>query len=56
LVGIEQVHRAAAPAGTALGLAEHLGHDGVHRHAAHQRMAVFAIGGDDAVAIGSAPG
>jgi hypothetical protein len=50
--GIEQVHRPAAPAGTALGLAVHLGHDGGHRHAAHQRLAVFAVGRDDPVAIG----
>jgi hypothetical protein len=50
--GIEQVHRPAAPAGTALRLAVHLGHDGGHRDTAHQRLAVFAIGCDDPVAIG----
>jgi len=42
---IEQVHRAAAPARTALGLAIHLGHDGGHRHAPHQRMTMFTVSG-----------
>ena len=54
--GVEQVHRAAAPARGAGRLAIHLGHDLVHRHAAHQRMAVLAIGGDDAGPLAPAPG
>jgi GTP cyclohydrolase III len=45
----EQVHRAAAAAGAAFGLAVHLGHDLRHRHAAGQRVAVLAVGGDNAV-------
>ena len=46
---IEQVHRPAAPAGTALGLAIHLGQNLVHRHAAHQCVTVFAVGRHDLV-------
>ena len=48
---IEQVHRAAAPAAAALLLAVHFRESRRHRYAAHQRMAVLAIGGDDAVAL-----
>jgi len=46
---IEQMHRTAASTRTTGLLAEHFGHDDVHWHAAHQRMAVFAVGGNDVV-------
>ena len=52
---VEQMHRAAAPAAAAFLLAVHLGHHRGHRHAAHQRLAVLAIGRDDAVARLQAP-
>ena len=48
---IEQVHGAAASAAAAFLLAVHLGERRRHRHAAHERMAVLAIGGDDPVAL-----
>ena len=53
---VEQMHRAAAPAAAAFLLAVHLGQRRGHRYAAHQRVAVLAIGGDDAVALSRAPG
>src|SRR5512138_1351769 len=43
------MHRAAAAVRAAFALAVHLGHDGAHRHAAQQRLAVLSIGGDDVV-------
>jgi hypothetical protein len=46
---VEQVHGAAAAMGTAIPLAKHLGHDGIHRYAAHQRITVLAVGRDDIV-------
>ncbi len=49
MLGIEQMHRAAASPAAALDLAIHLGHDVPHRHAAGERMAMLAIGGDQGV-------
>ena len=46
---VEQVHRPAAPVAAAFGLAVHLGHDRIHRHAAGESMAVLAIGRDHRV-------
>jgi hypothetical protein len=43
------MHRPAAAAAAAFGLAVHLGHHRIHRHAAGERMAVLAIGRDDRV-------
>src|SRR5690606_3713162 len=48
---VEQVHRPAAAAAAAFALAEHLGHHRCGRHAACQRMAVLAVGGEDAVVV-----
>ena len=48
---IEQMHRSAATTAAAFLLAIHLGHHRRHRHAAHQRLAVLAIGRDDAVTL-----
>ena len=53
---IEQMHGAAATAAAAFLLAVHLGEHRRHRHAAHQRVAVLAVGGDDPVALLPAPG
>ena len=50
--GIEKMHRPAAPARTAFGLAVHFSHHSGHRHPPHQGMPVFAIGGDNAVGLG----
>lgn len=47
---VEQVHGAAPSAAAAFVFAIHLGERGLHRHAAHQGMAMFAIGRDDPVA------
>ena len=47
---VEQMHRAAPSAAASLTFAVHLGERGLHRHAAHQGMAMLAIGGDDPVA------
>ena len=48
---VEQVHGAAAPAAAAFLLSVHLREHRRHRHAAHQRVPVLAIGGDDPVAL-----
>ena len=48
---VEQMHGAAAPAAASLLLAVHLGERRRHRHAAHQRMAMLAVGRDDPVAL-----
>ena len=44
---VEEVHRAAATATAAVGLAEHLGHQRPRRHTARQRLPVLAVGRDD---------
>ena len=46
---VEDVHRAAAAAATALLLAEHLGQQPVHADAAGDCLAVLAISGDDRI-------
>jgi hypothetical protein len=48
---VEEVHRAAAPAGAAGRLSVHLGECRLHAHAARERMAVLAVGRDDPVAL-----
>jgi hypothetical protein len=50
-VGVEQVHRAAAPVRTAVAAAEQLGHDRLGRCAAGQREAVGAVAGDEQVVV-----
>jgi len=47
--GVEQVHRPATPARTALLPAEHLGHDRRHRDAPHERVGVLAVRRDDGI-------
>ena len=42
---VEQVHRAAAPAGATLLLTEHLGHDLGHRDTPKQGVRVISVGG-----------
>ena len=46
---VEDVHRAATTAAAAFLLAQHLGHQPVHRDAAGDRLAVLAIGRDNGV-------
>jgi hypothetical protein len=46
---VEQVHRSAVPTTAAFSLAEHLGHDGIYRHAARERVAVLAVGGNHGI-------
>ena len=48
---VEHVHRAAAPAGAAVDAPEQLGHDVLGRRAAHERVTVRAVGGDQVVAV-----
>ena len=45
--GVEEVHRAAATAAAAFLLAVHLGHDRAGRDAAHERVAMLAVGRDE---------
>ena len=48
---IKQMHRAATPARASLSLAIHLGKNRGHRDAPHQRVTVFAVGGDQAIPL-----
>ncbi len=52
---VEHVHRAAAPARAAVDAPEQLGHHVLGRRAAHERVAVRAVGGDQVVAPRAAP-
>src|SRR5271169_5223648 len=45
------MHRAATPAATALLLAIHLRERRFHRHASHERMAMFTIGRNDSISL-----
>jgi hypothetical protein len=48
---VEEMHRPAASARAAGRLAEHLGQRRLHRDAAGERMAMLAVGRDDAIAL-----
>jgi hypothetical protein len=48
-IRIEDVHGTATAAAATTYFAEQLSHDGVHRHAARQCMAMFAIRRDDGI-------
>ena len=49
LLQVEDVHRSALALGDAAGATGQLGHDGLGRHAADQRVAVAAVAGDDRI-------
>ncbi len=49
LAGVGEVHRPAAPPDHTGGTPVQLGHDGARRAAAHQRVAVVAVVGDEVV-------
>ncbi len=50
-LGVEQMHRPAAPPAAPLLLAEHLGHDGARWNALRQSLAMLAIGGHHCVVL-----
>jgi hypothetical protein len=48
---VEKMHGATAATAAALLLAIHFGERGFHRHSAHERMAMLAIGRNDSIAF-----
>ena len=52
MVATEQMHRTAAAPSATFGFAVHFSQNTAHRNASGQRMAVFAVGGNDPVLVG----